>query len=131
MVTVNKLKAVLLLFLAALLGAGLGAWAARELGRHGPGRGRWHGPEGYVQMLDRELELSPTQEDSIRAILRRSAGAMDSLWSEIRPRFDSLRSVIRSEVRSQLSAEQQVRYQQLVERLDAERRRHDTGPKPR
>ncbi|HXG43297.1 MAG TPA: periplasmic heavy metal sensor [Gemmatimonadales bacterium] len=125
----SKGKAALLLLLAGLLGAGLGAWAAREFGRHGPGRGRWHGPEGYVRLLDRELDLSPAQEDSVRAILRRSAGAMESLWAAVRPRFDSLRTVIRAEVRAQLTPEQQARYQDLVRRLDAERRRHDTEPK--
>jgi Spy/CpxP family protein refolding chaperone len=129
MLTGSKGKAALLLLLAGLVGAGLGAWVALALGPHGPGRGHWHGPEGYVRLLDRELDLSPAQQDSVRAILRRSSGAMESLWAAVRPRFDSLRTMIRAEVRAQLTPEQQARYQDLVRRLDAGRRRPDSASK--
>lgn len=126
MLTASRGKAVLLLLLAALVGAGLGSLVTGwGFGRHGPGRGHWRGPERYVRMLDRELKLSPAQEDSIRAILERSSGRMDSLWREMRPRVDSFRAAIRAEIRSQLSAEQQAQYGRLTERLDSARRQRE------
>jgi len=47
---------------------------------------------------------------------------MDSMWQEVRPRFDSVRTIIRGEIRSLLSPEQQGKYQQLIERREREQR---------
>lgn len=108
-------------FLVGLLtGAGVSAWADRD--SH-DGRRDGRGPGGYVARLDRELQLSDAQKDSIRAILDRHEPAFDSLWQETRPRFESLRAGIRSEVRTHLTNEQRTEYDALVERRrrDADR----------
>lgn len=114
-------KAVGLLALAAgvggVVGSAITANASRE--EHG---GRGHGPTWYVDLLGRELELSPAQRDSVRAILDRREGSMDSILAEMRPRIDSARQVIRREISGQLTPEQQEKYRQLTARLDAERR---------
>ena len=47
---------------------------------------------------------------------------MDSMWQEVRPRFDSARTVIRSEIRAQLSPEQQQRYEELRQRKSQDNR---------
>jgi Spy/CpxP family protein refolding chaperone len=114
-------KAVALLALAAAAGAAAGsvvtAWAGRE-SREGHGRGYgW-----YVGLLDRELDLSDAQRDSVRAILQRREGSMDSILAEMRPRIEAARAVIRSEISTQLTPEQARRYQDLTARLDAERK---------
>jgi hypothetical protein len=41
---------------------------------------------------------------------------MDSMWQEVRPRFDSVRTEMRNEIKAQLSPEQQRLYDELRER---------------
>jgi Spy/CpxP family protein refolding chaperone len=107
-------------FLVGLLtGAGVSAWAERAM-HHGGRGGR--GPDGYLARLTTELDLTTTQQDSVRAILDRYEPAFDSLWQETRPRFETLRAGIRSEVRTHLTTEQRTEYDALVER-----RRRDAG----
>lgn len=114
-------KAVGMLALAAIAGGIVGSAITAQTGRemrdtHG------HGPTWYLDLLDKELKLSPAQRDSVRAILDRRAGSMDSILAEMRPRIDSARQVIRSEINGQLTPAQQQQYRALTERLDAERR---------
>lgn len=78
--------------------------------------------EGFVSLLTEELALTPSQQDSVRAVLTRRQGAMDDLWEEIRPRVDSVRVIIRSEIAPHLTAEQKPKFAALTARLDAERR---------
>jgi hypothetical protein len=47
---------------------------------------------------------------------------MDSMWGEVRPRFDSLRTLVRDEIRGQLSPEQATKYQEMIERRNREYR---------
>ena len=113
-------KAVALLALAAGAGGVVGsAVTARVVHREREGRG--HGYGWYVDLLDRELHLSDAQRDSVRAILQRREGSMDSILAEMRPRIDAARTVIRGEIALQLTPGQQERYRQLTARLDAER----------
>jgi hypothetical protein len=117
-------KAVVLLLLAAALGGALGsAITARALehshgSRGGPGRGS----DWYVDLLTRELDLTRPQQDSVRAVLRRRRGQMDSLWATLGPPMEQMREAIRSDVRTLLTPEQQSRFAKLTARLDAQRR---------
>lgn len=80
------------------------------------------GREGMLARLTSELELSGTQQDSIRGIFRRHEPAMDSMWREVRPQFDSLRGVVRDEIRVQLTPDQRKKYTAMIERRDREYR---------
>ena len=117
-------KAGILLLIAFALGAGSGvaiAWGSIQHRRWGGGPG--DRTENYLRLLDGTLDLRSDQRDSIRAILTRHRGEMDSIWREIRPRYETLRGQIRSEIRVQLDPGQQQRYAKLVTRMDEERRR--------
>ncbi len=114
-------KAVGMLALAAMVGGVVGSAITARAGREERG-GRGHGPTWYIDLLDRELQLSPVQRDSVRAILDRREGSMDSILAEMRPRIDAARQVIRAEISGQLTAAQQEKYRALAARLDAERR---------
>ena len=114
-------KAVGMLALAAAVGGVVGSAITANASREEHG-GRGHGPTWYVDLLDRELQLTPAQQDSVRAILDRREGSMDSILAEMRPRIDSARQVIRREISGQLTPEQQEKYRQLTARLDAERK---------
>jgi Spy/CpxP family protein refolding chaperone len=120
----SKLAAIGLLA-AVFLAGGLAGWGGREAagyeggGRRGGGR---RGPEGMVAHLTRELDLSDAQRDSIRAIFARHKPETDSLWARVRPRFDSIKARMRSEIDAQLTPEQRVRYQRLIEDAEHQRR---------
>jgi Spy/CpxP family protein refolding chaperone len=117
-------KAVILLLLAALLGGAVGsAVTARTFGhRHEPGGGPGRNTEWYLDLLRRELDLTPGQQDSVREILRRGRGEMDSIWATLGPRMDQMRERIRADVRATLTPEQQAKFAQVTARLDARRR---------
>jgi hypothetical protein len=119
----SKVWAVILLaavFAAgAIAGWGIQAWAdTRDPRRSRGGRS----VDAIVSGLTAELELTAVQQDSVRAVLVRRKAAMDALWESVHPQFDSLRAQMRSEIRSQLTPEQQAKYQEWIAEMD--RRRH-------
>ena len=82
---------------------------------------RAHKRPSYVDRLATDLTLSGAQRDSVQAVLERHQPAMDSLWQLIRPQFQSERQLIRNEISTLLSPEQQAKYTQL-QRQDSVRR---------
>ena len=123
----NRSKFVALALLAGVFVAGGAAgWGVREGGRC-EGRGR-RGPDAMVDRLTRELTLTPAQRDSVRVIFERHHPEFEALWAAVRPRFDSLKTIVRAEVAAQLSADQRARYQRLLEEAE-HRRRGDSSTK--
>lgn len=85
-------------------------------------------PDMFVHRMTRDLKLTPVQQDSVRAVLKRRQPEMDSLWRSVRPRVETLRNSIRSEIRQQLTADQQARFDKQMRRFDAMHR--PPGPDP-
>jgi hypothetical protein len=79
-----------------------------------------------VAHLTEELALSPAQADSITAVLDRWRPQMDSAWAEVRPRIETVRAQIRSDIAAQLTPDQQARSEAMMKR----HREPPTGPKP-
>jgi hypothetical protein len=106
--------------LAATFGAGVAAGAGgralwvRRAAAAAPERGR--GIDRMMGELNQELRLTPTQSDSVRAVLQRHWTRMSAVWETVRPRFDSMRAVMDSEVSRHLTPEQQVKYRDHVAR---------------
>jgi hypothetical protein len=116
-------KAGAMLVLAMVVGGAAGsALTSRSDACKGTAQKSSAPGEGFVALLTEELALTPSQQDSVRAVLARRQGAMDALWEEIRPRVDSVRTIIRSEIAPHLTADQQPKFAALTARLDAERR---------
>ncbi len=124
--TKSTRTATLLLIAAFLLGAVAGAAALSLAGRPFGGPGRRPGPSGYLARLERDLKLTPVQKDSVGAILNRYEPRMDSIWQEIRPRFETVQRELRSDISAQLTPEQQRTYADLMARFDARRRSKDS-----
>ncbi len=125
--TRSRLTAAVLLLAVFALGALAGHFGSALLAHRAVGASRLaHGREGIVTRLNSELQLSAAQQDSIRAILQHYEPAMDSMWREVRPRFDSLRDVVRAEIRAHLTPDQQRRYTEMNERRDREYRQRRT-----
>ncbi|MBA2627776.1 MAG: hypothetical protein H0U85_07165 [Gemmatimonadales bacterium] len=113
-------KAAALLVLVFLAGLLAGAAGMRVMGRGAfdGRRGPRRGPDSFVQMLTKELDLSAPQQDSVRAILARRTAAMDSMWREIGPRFETLKGTVRSDIRMQLTPDQQRKFAEMNKRFD-------------
>ncbi len=119
-------RAALLLgavFLGGVLAGGGAAVVAHHAGWIGSAPGGRRSTDATVRRLTGDLNLNPQQQDSVRAILERHRPAMDSLRQDVDARFSALRATIRGEIKGVLTPEQQGRYAELIERMDAERRR--------
>jgi Spy/CpxP family protein refolding chaperone len=120
----NRPKLAAVGLLAAVFAAGgLAGWGGHEAAERDDHRGpRRRGPDAMVEYLRRELDLSDAQRDSVRAIFARHRPETDSLWAQVRPRFDSIKTRMRAEIDAQLTPEQRVRHQQLIDKAEHHRR---------
>ncbi|MBE0594639.1 MAG: hypothetical protein IH616_19805, partial [Gemmatimonadales bacterium] len=108
----------------AVGGVGLTLWGDRaERQRRPPQRER----PSYAEMLQQELALTAVQRDSVEAILARREQAMQALWQGIGPQFDSLRTQIRVDIGRILDADQNTKYQDMVNRSEQRRSERDRG----
>src|SRR3989442_15626854 len=109
------------------VGAGGGALWVRYASAAAPERAR--GLDRLMDELNAELRLGAVQRDSVRAILQRHRTRMTAVWETVRPRFDSMRAQMDSEVARQLTPEQQVQYRDHVTRYrhQKEQEKTDTG----
>ena len=120
-------------FLVATFAAGLAVGAGgralwvRYASAAAPERAR--GLDRLMDELNAELRLGAVQRDSVRAILQRHRTRMTAVWETVRPRFDSMRAQMDSEVARQLTPEQQVTYRDHVTRYrhQKEQEKTDTG----
>src|SRR5207247_52740 len=80
-------------------------------------------------VLTEDLRLDPTQRDSVRAIVQRHRTRMTAVWETVRPRFDSMRAQMDSEVALQLTPDQQAKYRDHVARYrhQKDQEQADTG----
>ena len=118
--TKSKWGAAVLLTVTLLVGALLGGVAASATDWRRPDHGRaCHSTSGFVDRLTKELDLSSSQRDSVRGIFNRYEPAMDSIWKDLHPRFDSIKKLVRAEIRIQLTVEQQKKFAELSVRMDS------------
>lgn len=126
----NKPKLAAVALLAAVFAAGgLAGWGGHEAAGRDDHRPRRRGPDAMVNYLTRELELSDAQRDSVRAIFTRHRPETDSLWARVRPRFDSIKTRMRAEIDAQLTPEQRVQHQQLIDKAEHHRRGREDSTK--
>lgn len=127
----NRSKTWALLLLVATFAAGsvvgVGGRALWVRSAYGGAPERSHGVDRLMAELNDELRLAPTQRDSVHAILQRHAARMTALWDTIRPRFDSMRAELDSEVMRQLSPDQQGKYRDHMARHRHQREKPDSG----
>lgn len=126
-------KATLLL-LATFAGGALAGGTAIAVADRGDGRRNQrhhrHDSDDHIEFMTRRLKLSSAQRDSVQAILGRYKPRMDSIWSQLGPRFETIKDSISNDIRRQLTPDQQSRYTEMIERFDKERRDDERrGPK--
>lgn len=125
----SRPRVLALALLAAVFAAGaVSGWAVQAWADGRSGKGGPRGPERTIHFLAGELDLTPVQQDSVRAVFGRYKGAMDNVWRDVRPRFDSVRALVRADVMTHLTPSQQARYRALIAQKDEERHRNgDSG----
>jgi Spy/CpxP family protein refolding chaperone len=120
----SKIWAIALL-LAVFVAGGAAGWATSTWSRRAaPRMGR--SPTAMAQFLAKRLQLTPVQQDSVRAILARNNSRQQAIWREVRPRFDSLRMAVRAEINALLTPEQQELHKRLLAELEHQHERRDT-----
>ena len=120
----NSSKVLAVALLAAVFAAGgLSGWAIQAWADARPAKHEPRGPERTIHFLAGELDLTVAQQDSVRAVFARYKGAMDGVWRDVRPRFDSVRALVRADVMTHLTGAQQARYRELMAQKDQERSR--------
>jgi hypothetical protein len=132
-VMLNRSRTWAVVFLVATFAAGITVGAGgralwvRYASAAAPERTR--GLDRMMEELTEELRLGPAERDSVRAILQRHRTRMTAVWETVRPRFDSMRAQMDSEVSRQLTPEQQIKYRDHVTRYrhQKEQEKTDTG----
>ncbi|HET8634064.1 MAG TPA: hypothetical protein VFL88_07940 [Gemmatimonadales bacterium] len=112
----NAVVLLLAVFLAGLV-VGVGGVAIAE--RSGVRVVSHEQHHGYLEFLSQRLDLTPAQRDSVRSILERHRPTMDSMRAAVAPPFETLRKQIRSEIRAQLTPEQQLKFSDLGRKNDS------------
>ena len=105
-------KAGVLLIAVFLAGALVGGAVARWR----PSMMQGRDANGMLRHMTEQLDLTAVQQDSIKAVLERYRPAMDSAWAEVRPRIETVRASIRSEIAAQLTPEQRGKYEEMIKR---------------
>ena len=118
----SKWRAGALLTATLVVGILVGAGGMMLVGPHPP-FGRPPRPPAFADFLSDKLDLTPTQHDSLLAILDRHAGVMDSLWKDFGPRFQADERATRSEIAAQLNPDQRRKFEEMSERMERMRRR--------
>jgi hypothetical protein len=117
----SKLYAVGLLVAVFVAGIAVGTGVSAAASDRGTRRTRDgdRRQEGYAERLERELQLAPTQKDTVDQILARYQDSMTVLWGSMRPRTDSIRVAVRNDIMNALSPSQQTQYRDFIHRSDS------------
>ena len=131
MLTRSKAWAVVLLVATFVAGVvvGVGGRALWVRAAYGSAPDRARGVDRLMAELNQELRLTPAQRDSVHTILERHWTRMTAVWETVRPRFDSMRAQMDSEVTRQLSPEQQAQYRDHMARYRHQKQKTDSGGK--
>ncbi len=112
--TRSKTLAVTLL-LAVFVAGGVSGWALGA--RASVPRPGGRGPDAMAAFLARRLHLTDAQHDSVRAIFTRHDPEIRVILGAVRPRMDSLRTVLHAEIDAQLTPAQREQHARLVAEL--------------
>jgi hypothetical protein len=75
----------------------------------------------FAATLDRELKLTPSQRDSVQTILRKWDPNMRAVWDGMLNKYDSLRVLVRADIRQVLTDDQKSAFQRWTAHADSVR----------
>jgi len=105
-----------------IVGAGGGILAAKIGNYGGEGASRPRLTKGAtLDKLTQQLHLSPSQRDSLDAILDEGGKRMKELSQVVRPQFQVIKKQTRDHIRGILNPEQREAFEKIVEEEDRKR----------
>jgi Spy/CpxP family protein refolding chaperone len=111
--------------LSLVLGWFVGAASSLLIMRYcGPGKhfGR-HGGEAMRERLYKKLDLTPEQKTKIDTILKDSREKLSKIYDEARPRLDAIRTATQSQIRLELTPDQQAKFDKINARREEHRKK--------
>jgi uncharacterized membrane protein len=121
----SKRKAQLIIVTAFLLGAfsgGLATYIAQKQQAQ-----KSTTVASVVAEVDERVSLQPEQRQQVETILNDTRQQYRTLKDQTRPQYEAIRESARTKIRSLLHAEQQPRFDQYVQELDAKRAARQTA----
>ncbi len=122
-------KAVLLVFVLFALGIALGSvgtyLVTTEVQAARPHASLSHNYAGTVAMFTNGLGLSPDQEKQLESIFSDMRGHYAALHEKLDPEYEQVRQQGRERIRQILTTEQRPKFEDLLRRIDEDRRRRD------
>ena len=114
------------LFLTFIVGMGMGVAVDRlALERDGRGGDRQNRGERLAARLASELQLTSEQQAKVEAALASNRERAREFWRESQTSYETLRKEFRQDIRALLTPEQQVRFDEMIQRDDERRRRRE------
>jgi Spy/CpxP family protein refolding chaperone len=118
-------KAFLLVLLVFALGIGLGSVGTyvvttRVLAARPQQDAR--NPANHMAMFTRDLNLNPEQQKQIQAILTETRARYAEIHGQADPEYEQARQAGREKIRQVLTPEQRPKFEDLIRRIDEERR---------
>ena len=80
-----------------------------------------------VDRLTTELSLTPEQQGQLTTILEESKKRYDEIYVPIRPQVEAVRQQGRQKIRAILSADQLVKFEEHLRRIDEERAKRNAS----
>jgi len=123
----TRRKAAVWIALVFLLGGGLGVVVGISLGRHETASAAPADTPAarHAQILERfnqELQLSAAQRASLETISKDLQAQFKTIREQMKPQRDEARERARSRIREILTPEQKAKFEELLKRLDEERK---------
>ncbi|MGH9815160.1 MAG: hypothetical protein ACRD5F_13950 [Candidatus Acidiferrales bacterium] len=116
-------KAIFSVVAVFVLGALLGGLAVYAWTERVHGAPIVHTRKSSVVRLTEALDLTPPQQEQVRAILSATKSQFDVTYDTIRPQMDAIRQQGRQQIRAILAPEQLPRFEEHLRQLDEERKR--------
>ena len=120
-------RAILYLVAIFVLGVVVGLLGERLIERRW-GREHESWKERRAKVVDRfsrELNLTPEQRDQLARILDETGQRYQTLHEQVRIQYNEIRQSGRQRIREILTPEQRTRFEEIVKKLDEERRRYE------
>jgi Spy/CpxP family protein refolding chaperone len=123
-------KAVLLVALVFVLGialGGIGMYVVTTRVHAERAQTSGHNPANTMAMFTRDLNLTPEQQTEIQAILSDTRARYGVLHDKFDPEYERVRHEGRERIRQTLTAEQRPKFEDLLRRIDEDRRRRQAA----
>lgn len=119
-------KAILLVFVVLVLGialGGVGTYLVTTRVHAARPSGGVHNPAGTAAMYTRDLNLNSDQQQQIQAILSDMRASYAAIHDKVDPEYEQVRQQGRDRIRQLLTPDQRPKFEDLLIRMDEERRK--------